>query len=113
MAELSGRELDAEVARALFGSKPIVRDGKVCVLFDEDDCPHYSTDPAAVRQVEDEIERRGLQDPYVMHLCAELECEALFEENPHRAVWLLLRATPAERCRAAVRAVHAKEPPAP
>lgn len=66
---------------------------------DEGGLPHYTTEHAAARLVEDEIERRGLQQRYVDELLT-FEREADFS-----AEWFLIRATPEQRCLAALRAL--------
>jgi hypothetical protein len=52
----------------------------------------YSTDIAAARLVEDEIERRGLSSEYTGALAVRIRGD----------LWDLLRATPEQRCRAAL-----------
>jgi hypothetical protein len=66
--------------------------------------PAYSTDPAAARLVEDEIERRGLWRAYTEALLLAVidlppGVDTIFEG------WALIRATPEARCRAALVAV--------
>ncbi len=66
--------------------------------------PPLSTDHAAARLVEDAIERRGLELDYTQALARLVR-----PDDRHWAVrtsWALLRATPAERCRAALEAVR-------
>ena len=65
--------------------------------------PHYSTDIAAAVQVEDEIERRGLIRPYLDALWDVTG--NLYARGP-QAMWALLRATPEERCQAALKALE-------
>jgi hypothetical protein len=58
----------------------------------------YSTDPAAARSLEDEIERRSLQSEYVWALA-----ELLFvadDEWGTAHVMKMIRATPEQKCRA-------------
>jgi hypothetical protein len=66
------------------------------------DCPDFTSRLDAVRLMEDEIERRGLQELYseILHyMCAS------FSDSFQMARWKVLRATPEQRCRAALRAV--------
>lgn len=56
---------------------------------------HYSTDRQLVQLVEDEIERRNLVHSYVKHLYAIVG---------KRGAWSLIRATPKQRCCAALKA---------
>jgi hypothetical protein len=72
--------------------------------------PHFSTDPAAARLLEDEIERRGLMQKYTAYLTDEIgvhrsswDCRDTLLAIP----WLVLRATPAQRARAFLKAVEA------
>jgi hypothetical protein len=60
-----------------------------------------STDPTAARELEDEIERRGLEDRYVQVL------GAVVNANPYtdNESWALIRATPEQRARAFLEAV--------
>lgn len=53
--------------------------------------PTYSSDPAAVHLLEDEIERRGLQERYIYEL------ERIIASRDH---WEYIRATPEQRARA-------------
>lgn len=65
---------------------------------------HYSGDAAAARLIEDEIERRGIGEAYIWYLAEVIG-------HPRHVAWssldmfALLRATPEQRCRAALRAV--------
>lgn len=63
----------------------------------------FSTDYTAVRLVEDEIERRGLGPRFVAELGA---CVCLEYPYANRGVWRILRASPEDRCRAALSAVR-------
>jgi len=80
----------------------------------------YSTDPAACRLVEDAIERRELRYTYLDALCRELRfsTDGISGSSEHfdfstwmagfvsgDALWALIRATPEERCHAALIAV--------
>jgi hypothetical protein len=81
---------------------------------------HYTTDPAAARLVEDEIERRGLRETYAERVVevidpdgAEVYTSAIeigIYTGAHRTgpllVWALLRASPADRCLAALRVLE-------
>lgn len=69
------------------------------------DIPLLSADPAAARLVEDEIERRGLWRAYTEALLLAVidlppGVDTIFEG------WALIRATPEQRCRAALAAVE-------
>lgn len=59
-------------------------------------CPRFSSDPAAARLLEDEIERRGLIHAYTNTLVSLLEYQA--EAGP--LGWFVLRATPEQRAEA-------------
>jgi hypothetical protein len=61
--ELSGRRLDAEVERVIFGRVccPLEVDGEMRFAAFGAVPPHYSTDPAAARQVREEMARQGYQ----------------------------------------------------
>lgn len=65
----------------------------------------YSTDPAAAAHVEDEIERRGLTEQYVDAMLDLLHINAEDRIPAHYQLWALIRATPEQRCRAALVAV--------
>lgn len=69
--------------------------------------PPYSTDPAAVCLVEDEIERRGLRDAYIEHLLDVIAAPDLrLDIWPTAAdLWKVARATADQRCQAALRAL--------
>jgi hypothetical protein len=105
------RELDAECGRALGwvvdqqNPKTVyagyASDGKYSEL------PPFSTDPAAARQLEDEIERRGLQDAYIevlVELCNTPDLN-LDQWPKFIDIFALLRATPEQRARAFLEAV--------
>jgi hypothetical protein len=108
----TGRRLDAQVHQALW-PRHNVEGNEYCDGAHEKsagrhwrDIPAYSTDPAAARLVEDEIERRGLQEPYVRALVGGAE------EATHRLwycgvddLWRVATATPEQRCRAALAVV--------
>lgn len=75
--------------------------------------PRWEVDPTAIRIVEDEIERRGLQERYALALADVVttgssivdDMTLLHEEGEIMLLWQLLRATPEQRCRAALRAI--------
>lgn len=82
----------------------------------------YSTDIAAVRLVEDEIERRGLGWEYaqeLLRLVAYPDGSNAYDRAPKRGsfflesqptdrdLWPLLRATPRQKCLAAIKTVVA------
>lgn len=100
----AGRELDALVAERVMGWTRRAR-GHSMLMVDVWDgpvdgpvgiaawrIPAYSTDIAAARLVEDEIERRGLSSEYTGALAVRIRGD----------LWDLLRATPEQRCRAAL-----------
>lgn len=64
--------------------------------------PHFSDNPEAARLLEDEIERRGLQMPYMdalLSLCPLVGYAGINNPEDHNA-WLLIRTTPEQRARA-------------
>jgi len=113
--EDTARALDAQVAEEVMGWQrfPYLMEpapgtvrycppGRVHVSTIEK-VPPYSTDYTAVRLVEDEIERRGLGPRFVAELGA---CVCLEYPYANRGVWRILRASPEDRCRAALSAVR-------
>lgn len=64
--------------------------------------PAFSTDRTAVMLLEDEIERRGLQDKYLIAISRILDDLPLPYEKGVMPpfLWQLLRATPEQRARA-------------
>ena len=83
---------------AFFSSFPDTPDrGRVIAV------PPYTESILATHQVEAEIERRGLQRPYLQALSEEVRCVS---SDPYVSLWAMLRATPEQRCRAALRAVR-------
>jgi hypothetical protein len=78
--------------------------------------PDYADDHNAARLVEDEIERRGLQEEYIKALTRQLDLNVFvasasgdyraFEFHPDEA-WAFLHAAPEKRCRAALQAIGA------
>ena len=68
------------------------------------DAPRPSTDQAAACEVEAEVERRALQYPYIVALTAIAAHTKSGREGWENG-WRLLRATPAQRCHAALRAI--------
>lgn len=69
-----------------------------------DEPPPFSSNHAAARQLEDEIERRGLQDEYAYKLI--IESSAYCEDRQTAFAWALLRATPEQRARAFLEAMR-------
>jgi hypothetical protein len=67
------------------------------------DAPRPSTDPAAAYELEAEVERRGLQYPYTVALTA-IVAHTKSSQQGWENGWRLMRATPAQRCHAALRA---------
>lgn len=107
--DLEGRELDAAVAREVFGRELTweARDGERVPLVTDRDrpapCPRYSSDPALAREVEEEVDRRGLAEAYVDHLLKEERPRlGIVDTLQYRDVWNVLHAGPERRCRAAV-----------
>lgn len=107
-AEMIDRERDVEIDGLLYpgwveSRRVLLRDGKNSLLADL--VPAYTTDHAAARLVEDEIERRGLGSEYASLL------SGLVDFHPYRMghtqdcgdLFRLVRATPAQRCEAAWR----------
>lgn len=69
--------------------------------------PRFATSPSAVLMLEDEIERRRLQAAYVIELSAVVGCELKADrEQSARHLWMMIRATPEQRCRAFLKAVE-------
>lgn len=106
---IDGRELDAAVAREVFGREVSWReaDGRRTPLVVDGDepvpCPRYSSDPGAAREVEEELDRRGLAEAYVDHLLKEERPRlGIVDTLQYRDVWNVLHAGPARRCRAAL-----------
>lgn len=106
------RQLDAQVHQALW-PRHNVEGNEYCDGAHEKsagchwrDIPAYSTDPAAARLVEDEIERRGLQRKYIIALDRLLSTNVYKDWDDCLAdMWLAIRAAPEQRCRAALVAV--------
>lgn len=85
------RELDRLIQQHLFKSHSTLD-------------PLYSSSLRGVRLVEDEIERRGLWFSYIETLLIDI----LKVKPPERwmdCIWQCLRATPEQRCRAALAAL--------
>lgn len=109
---LSGWELDAEVAEKVMGWKRWIHANGVAVFWNDPKGTQralrsYSSDYNAVRTMEDEIERRGLQAGYIEALAS------VTLDTPRQRQWeellpcsafagRLLRASAADRCRAAL-----------
>lgn len=75
--------------------------------------PTYSTSFDAVRMIEDEIEKRGMQREYLHQLVGmqqgsvALDIDCLdYEGTMPRALWSLVCATPAQRAEAAYRVLR-------
>lgn len=108
-AELNGRELDAAVAREIFGRDVAWRreDGeRVLMVVDRETptrCPQYSTDPGAAHAVEEQLERRDLDEAYVDHLLKQERPRlGVVDTLQYRDVWNVVHAGPGRRCRAAL-----------
>ena len=126
MPELTGRELDAAVAREVFGREILIVDGQYFMwagsakrhswkthAIDYDQLPQIANCVEHAYIVEAEIGRKGLIHEYVQALAVEVigfqpkppdteEQYAALREN----TWRLLRATPEQTCRAALKAVR-------
>lgn len=107
----SGRGLNALVTEKVMGKS---------IEWRPWDLKPYSTDIATARLVEDEIERRGLGWEYaqeLLRLVAYPDGRNVYDRTPRpgnfyqegqptdKDLWHLLRATPAQRCLAALKAV--------
>ena len=115
---MTPRERDATLHHQVFGGH--VEHGRVpcpdnklgCLvihygyLSDGSPIPHYTTDYAATSLVEDGIERRGLQESYIQALDKLVAYER--ESGWEWFRWGILRATPDQRCRAAVAAIRGR-----
>ena len=114
--EMAPRERDAAIAKQVMGwaqvddkdgeegwGVPPGSEGVSWVGSPFQNYPHYTTDHAAARLVEDEIERRGLRNEYVRALIAPgaEEVTSYLWYVGHDDLWALIRATPEQRCRAA------------
>lgn len=67
--------------------------------------PYYSTNIAAVWEVEEKIEERKLRSRYSQALVAQM-LDTVVNSDEHMW-WLLAHASPHHRCRAAIKAVQA------
>lgn len=79
--------------------------GDECI---HDQIPNFSTDYRAVRELEDEIERRGLQIAYgtaLMWAVGIATHTEYWDDNLAEALFLVLRATPEQRARAFLEAI--------
>ncbi len=115
---LSPRDLDRGVAEMVLGLSVMwnglrweiarYRQGNIYEFISSID--PYSTDANVVREVEAEIERRGLSGRYVTRLIYETHPDnspMWIREGPPVDTFKLITATPAQRCRAALKAVMA------
>lgn len=91
---LEGRELDSAVAEFFFKKDPAVA---------RHIPQHYSSDYNACRKIEDEIERRGRWEIYLHYLLYELNVYEGYEGFSEEDIWKCMRATPEQRCRAALK----------
>lgn len=103
---LSPRERDVLIARRVMRwgvDERYVTDSRGRLMYFTDELPALSTDHAAARLVEDEISLLDLYAEYVAALVAVVAPEADLESTD--VIWSVIRATPEERCRAALIAV--------
>jgi hypothetical protein len=106
------RELDTRIAERVMGLTPTVDGYRTTDYTYLTELPHYSADIAAAQKIEVEIERRGLQVRYVDALVARVtttesiveDIIALHGTSDALIMWRILRATPEQRCKAALRA---------
>lgn len=106
--ELTPRQRDALVAEFMGWKFQRPTHGPCCTCQHcgrhYDDCCescHYTTEREAALPVEDEIERMGLARNYIDELVHIVDVPALDDTLWD---WMLLRATPDQRCLAALRA---------
>lgn len=101
--DMAPRERDAAIAERVMGwdfSGPDAYEARSIV-------PHYTTDPVACRLVEDEIERRGLLINCLYQLYDMLGKLVMYEDYIGiKDVAVMLRATPEQRCHAAMIAIE-------
>lgn len=112
----AGRELDRRIAEILE-----LKDLEYSYVTETGGIPDFSTDHAAARLLEDEIERRGLVEKYqnalidvfgfdmqVFNSAIEISSHAVcpsipnntFQWQGHAFLWALIRATPEQKARA-------------
>lgn len=106
----AGRELDALVAERVLG-KPFTRpesDRDVCGYRDGEclGACHFSTHVVSVDLVDQAIDRLGLQGEYIEALESMVNVGAT---GWQRVRWNILRATPEQKCKAALIAVTSQE----
>jgi len=116
-------ELNAQVAERVMGlgSENIARNthyhfpgemGRYCGRYGYSvllDIPDYSGSLDAAWQMEEEIERQGLHGSFVRELVwAAADSAGDFNLQSPYALWLLIHATPEQRCEAALEAVREK-----
>ena len=111
IAKLSGRELDAEVMRKVMGKEYVYPDANTNVISWEDTetglihpVPKFHKDYNAVRQVIEEIQRRGLHIKFIGILEELTDPDDklwMFEQK-----WELLKAPAPTLCRAAIMAAE-------
>ena len=110
---LSPRELDAAVAEVVMRWKRETRpDGWTMPnYYWSNSANHWSTDANRAREVEAEIERRGLVPEYIIALSRLFNFGDVYSWTDARMdvltarLFLFATATPAQRCRAALKAV--------
>lgn len=111
------QKLDAACAQALdlpheLGCPKVADDESNQVLYDYQECvcrwPAFSADPAAVRLLEDEIERRDLVIEYTLALAVLCQVDTEFWYRPnYKDVYQLIHATPEQKARAFLEAADA------
>lgn len=124
-ADMTPQERDALVAERVCGwyvdrggeSSPPLTDPPRRIIFNAEGdgyvarlpMPAYSTDPAAARLVEDAIyETQGIHLTYLRELTAILKDAGVNTNWDLAWGWGILRATPEQRCLAALRAAGVK-----
>lgn len=116
--EMKPRERDALVAAKIMewseSALRYVRTEDGDYFSGEDGLPDYTTDYNACREVEDRIERQGLQESYLnalVHICDpdahpqdDLDMWRVTSVRTDN-LWSLVHGAPEQRCRAALRAM--------
>jgi len=116
--KLTGRELNTAVAEKLMGWKRMpVESVFGNFMYAPPDGSHqrwpvgvpaYSSDVAAAKQVEDRIAELGLEHEYAGALL-EQTGNTQYQSSLPVIVWAIVRATPEERCRAALSVIETND----